>query len=375
MIFSGEKPLFNRKYLMALVWLLPVAIVLLSRLGPDDAGIAKSIGVHQYWVESDKPQLTIYLSQGSGLTTHDSARQALLLEGLAQRFDDPQVNELLYQQGWRVKPQGSSLYTAINISAAQMIDSAALARLIELLKQPPAIDWTPIIERLTAEAYLASQNGRQRALNGLLSPAELQLTARTYIELVDQPMYLLFQTPELPQAQVLASHTELSAVQPGKSAISVRSKTASTLSLWQMPAPQSTEAYLAQQVFGLLVSQQLAALPDTRIQQQLSPQGSLLLIETTAEAEALSAQLSALLSKGESVEQAINDLMQRWSDTTKTRPTAWSEATLLYNLEPDSLDTSIDRLRADHEELLTPFIERIQQSPDRRARLFTAEKG
>lgn len=375
MIFSGDKPLFNRKYLLALVWLLPVAIVLLSRLGPDDAGIAKSIATHQYWVESDKPQLTIYLPQGSGLTTHDSARQALLLEGLALRFDDPQVNELLYQQGWRVKPQGSSLYTAVNISAAQMIDSEALARLIELLKQPPAIDWTPIIERLSAEAYLASQNGRQRALNGLLSPAELQLTARTYVELVDQPMYLLFQTPEQPEAQVLESHTELSAVKPGKSAISVRSKTASTLSLWQMPAPQSTEAYLAQQVFGLLVSQQLAALPDTRIQQQLSPQGSLLLIETTAEEEALSTQLSGLLPDGDAVNQAIEDLILRWSDANEKRPIAWSEATLLYNLEPDSLDASFDNLRSDQQELLIPLIERLQQGADRRARLFTAEKG
>lgn len=375
MIFSSDKPLFNRKYLLALVWLLPVAVLLLSRLAPSSDEVGKAIAPDQLWVESEKPQLTIYFSQGTGLTTRDAARQALLLEGLKLRFDDPQINELLYAQGWRVKPQSSSLYTALSISAAESIDSESLANLLNLLKQPPPIDWTPIIERISAEAYLAGQNGRQRALDGLLSSSELQLTARTYVELIDQPIYLLFQTPSEPLAQALESHTALSSLQPGKASISVRSQEASTISLWQTPAPADSASYLAQQALGVLISQSLAQLPSTAIQQQLAPQGSLLLIETTAEQKALAAVLNQIEAEGDLVDSAIDKLEQRWARAIEQKTTSWSEAILLYNLEPESLATAFKRLRSDSQALLQPLLEHLKQGADRRARLFNAQQG
>ena len=375
MIFSSDKPLFNRKYLLALVWLLPVAILLLSRLGPSSDEVGKAIAPDQLWVESEKPQLTIYFSQGAGLTTKDAARQALLIEGLKLRLDDAQINELLYAQDWRVKPQSSSLFTALTISAAESIDSDALATLLDLLKQPPAIDWTPIIERISAEAYLAGQNGRQRALDGLLSSTDLQLTARTYVELVDQPIHLLFQTSSEPQPQTLESHTALSGLQPGKASISVRSKEASTISLWQMPAPSDSTNYLAQQALGVLISQSLAGLPSTRIQQQLAPLGSLLLIETTAESEALAVALNQIDSDGELVNAAIDQLEQRWNQAVAQNALSWSEAILLYNLAPESLDAAFKSLRADTEGLLQPLLQQLQQGADRRARLFNAQQG
>jgi len=374
-IFSGDKPLFNRKYLLTLVWLLPVAILILSRLGPSADEVGKTIAPDQLWIESEKPQLTIYFSQGSGLTTKDTARQALLLEGLKLRLDDPQINELLYQQSWRVKPQSSSLYTALAISAADSIDSEALTILLELLKQPPAIDWTPIIERISAEAYLAGQNGRQRALDGLLSSSDLQLTARSYVELVDQPIHLLFQTASEPLPQSLESHTELSGLQPGKASISVRSKEASTISLWQLAAPTDSASYLAQQTLGVLISQSLAELPSTRIQQQLAPQGSLVLIETTAEAESLTAALNQVSSDSDLFNSAIDQLERRWAQAIEQNRSSWSEAILLYNLEPLSLTSAFKRLRSDSETLLQPLLQQLQQGADRRARLFNAQQG
>lgn len=375
MIFSSDKPLFNRKYLLALVWLLPVAILVLSRLAPSSEEVGKAIAPDQLWVESEKPQLTLYFSQGTGLTTKDAARQALLLEGLKLRLDDPQINELLYAQGWRVKPQSSSLYTALSISAAESIDSEALANLLNLLKQPPAIDWTHIIERISAEAYLAGQNGRQRALDGMLSNTDLQLTARTYVELVDQPLHLLFQTPFEPQPQTLESHTTLSGAQPGKASISVRSKEARTISLWQMPAPSDSSSYLAQQALGVLISQSLAQLPNTRIQQQLAPHGSLLLIDTTAEQEALDTALNQIDAEGDLVDSVIDQLEPRWARAVEQNAISWSEAILLYNLEPESLAAAFKRLRSDSETLLQPLLEQLKQGADRRARLFNAQQG
>lgn len=375
MIFSGDKPLFNRKYLLTLVWLLPVAILILSRLGPSADEVGKTIAPDQLWVESEKPQLTIYFSQGSGLTTKDAARQALLLEGLKLRLDDPQINELLYQQSWRVKPQSSSLYTALVISAAESINSEALTTLLELLKQPPAIDWTSIIERISAEAYLAGQNGRQRALDGLLSSSDLQLTARSYVELVDQPIHLLFQTASEPLPLALESHTELGWLQPGKASISVRSKEASTISLWQLEAPTDSASYLAQQALGVLLSQSLAELPSTRIQQQLAPRGSLVLIETTAEAESLTAALNQVSSEGDLVNSAIDQLERRWVQAIEQNRSSWSEAILLYNLEPLALASAFKRLRSDSQMLLQPLLQQLQQGADRRARLFNAQQG
>lgn len=375
MIFSGNKPLFNRKYLLALVWLLPIAILLLSRLGSDDAEVAKVIAPNQVWLQDDKSTLNIYFSQGSGLTSNDQARQSLLLEGLSLRLNDSQINELLYEQGWRVKTRGASLYTQLTLSASKTIDPIAVERLIALLKQPPAIDWTAIIERINAEAYLASQTGRQRALNALLSSSDAQLNARTYVELVDQPIHLMFQTPDEPARLQLQSHTPLRVIQPGKTLMSVRSKRAGSISLWQMPAPTSSEEYLAQQALGMLVSQTLAALPDTRIQQQLSPQGSLLLIETSAESAELTELIGAMSADSPTASEAVNELEKRWIGALEQSASAWSEATLLYDLEPEALSATLETVRNEQQTLLAPLIERLQQNPDRRARLFTAEKG
>ena len=53
-INRGDRPLFNRKYLMALVWLLPIAIVLLSRLNTSDSGQMERLGPSQLWMLSDR---------------------------------------------------------------------------------------------------------------------------------------------------------------------------------------------------------------------------------------------------------------------------------------------------------------------------------
>ena len=373
MIFSGDKPLFNRKYLLALVWLLPLAIVALNQLAPESDPAAQRIAPQQLWSPSKKSQVGIYFSQGSGLTSNDRARQALLLEGLALRLDDPEINKLLYQQGWRVKPQSSSLFTALNITTKESIDTTALARFIDLLQQPPSIDWTARIERITAEAYVAAQNGRQRALNSLLSSGDPQLSGRTYVELVDQPIYLLFQAPEEPLPLELDDLTPLSSLLPGKSSVSVRSKKAGLISLWQMPPATSSETYLAQQAFGLLVSRALETLPETRILQQLTPQGSLLIVETASSQETLAAVLGNITPESLAVRTAIDALEERWADAAEQSPLAWAEATLLYNLGPDRLTDALKTLKEQQEPLLAPLIQRLHEGASRRARLFTAQ--
>ena len=375
MIFSSKQPLFSRKYLLALVWVLPVAILILSRLSSNSDGRAEFIAPNQIWSQDEKSQVTIYFSQGSGLTTNDSARQALLLHGLALRLDDPQINELLYQNGWRIKPQSSSLYTALTLSSASDINPEALSSLISLLQQPPSIDWTPVIERISAEAYLAAQSGRQRAINGLLSNGEALLANRTYVELVDQPMHLLFQGPTQPTPQEFSSDASINSLLAGKSALSVRSKNAGTVNLWQLPSPQSVPEYLALQLVGQLVSDHMTQFPGARVQQLLTPQAPLLVVETVGDEAFLATQLAEIEPTDTQVHAAVDTLEERWLAALEQRPMAWSEAILLFNLEPDALSSAFESLRADATELIEPLIEQVTQSPDRRARLFTAEKG
>jgi hypothetical protein len=125
----------------------------------------------------------------------------------------------------------------------------------------------------------------------------------------------------------------------------------------------------------VLISQSLAELPSTRIQQQLAPQGSLVLIETTAEAESLTAALNQVSSDSDLFNSAIDQLERRWAQAIEQNRSSWSEAILLYNLEPLSLTSAFKRLRSDSETLLQPLLQQLQQGADRRARLFNAQQG
>lgn len=371
-INRGDRPLFNRKYLMALVWLLPIAIVLLSRLNTSDSGQMERLGPSQLWMLSDRNAVTLYFSQGSGLTSNDKARQALLLEGLDLRLSTPEVIQLLEEQHWIVRPQLSSLTTQLQIESKGQVDSAALQRLLDLLKQPPAIDWAEPIERITAQSYLAAQNGRQRAIDSMLSSADPEpLAARTYVELVDRPIKLLFEGMEAPDALALTNKAQLNRVLQGKTTVAVRGQNASTLVSWRLEAPTTAHSYLAQQTLGLLLSDQLTNQANLRLQQQLSPEGSLLLLEGNMNEEALTTLVTGLQPDRAQIETAISKLEQRWRQSTDARPASWPEVILLFTLEPQSLSSAFESLRDNPSEIELAF-EVLQEPADRRARIFTA---
>lgn len=371
-INRGDRPLFNRKYLMALVWLLPVAIVLLSRLAPSDNDQMELIGPNQLWKQSDRNALTIYFSQGTGLTSNDNARQALLLEGLDLRLNTPDVQQILEQQHWVVRPQTSSLTTQLQIESKEAIDTSALQNFIALLKQPPAIDWAEPIERITAQSYLAGQNGRQRAVDSMLSSANPEpLAARTYVELIDQPIAVLFGGTEPPEPLTLDSDVLLNPSLLGKSSVAVRGKLPATLLVWRLEAPQSAVAYLAQQTLGTLLSNQLAAQPNLRLQLQLKPEGSLVILEGGVAEEKLATLLANLQPQEAAIESAIKQLELRWEQAVQQHPNAWAEVILLYSLEPKSLSSSFEGLR-DNLTLVEQSLQALQQPADRRARIFTA---
>jgi len=372
-INRGDRPLFNRKYLMALVWLLPVAIIALNSLTPSSDLIAERIAENQLWLKSESTGVNIYFNQGSGLTSNDKARQTLLLEGLELRLASPEVQELLEQQQWVVRPQLSSLTTQLQIDAKEPVEAQALQQFIELLRQPPAVDWIEPIERINAQIYLASQNGRQRALDALLSSATAEpLAARTYVELVDRTIALLYLSEETPKPIELAARNQPSTALQGKSSVAVRAQRPATLLLWRLDAPSSAKSYLVQQTLGGLVSAQLAQYPNMRLQQQLTPEGSLVLLEAGSSEADLNTLLESLKSDPELLNAAIEQLQTRWETALEQRPEAWAEVLLLYAVEPQSLESAFSDLRDSAQEDISEILQHLKQPADRRARLFTA---
>lgn len=372
-INKGDRPLFNRKYLLVLVWLLPIAILSLHRLTPSDDLAAERIAENQLWLQSNDNGVNIYFNQGSGLTSNDTARQTLLIEGLQLRLAAPEVKQLLEEQHWVLRPQTSSLTTQLQIDSKEPISPEVLQEFVELLRQPPAIDWAEPIERINAQIYLAGQNGRQRALDALLSSATPEpLAARTYVELVDRPISLLLMGEEQPQPVELSSGSQISNVFQGKSNVAVRAQRAATLLIWRLAAPASATDYLAQQTLGALASQQLAQYPNLRLQQQLSPDGSLVLIEAGMSESELSDLLRNLSAEPELLDEALSQLQQRWQAALKQRPEAWAEVLLLYSIEPQSLESAFKELSEDAEAEINDLLLQLQKPAERKARLFTA---
>ena len=371
MIFSGDKPLFNRKYLLALVWLLPLAIILLTRLNQSPEINFEYLGPNQLWVQSKDNSASIYFTQGQGLSSESRAKQALLVAGLKLNIENSKISSLLAQQNWQIQPLSSSIYTALEISSETPIDSQALLRLIEELKQGPAVDWSQEISRIDAETYLLAQRGRQRALDALLDSSATPLSARNYLELTDQRISLLLKSPEKPQAISFESGTVLASAPSAKGSVAVRGDQPTNYALWQLPEPTSATDYLAQQAVGALLAQRLAKMPEMRIQQQLSPRGTSIILETGINEQALNNSDVAVPST-EELKLVTTNLRSRWDEALKTRATAWPEVLLLYKLDPISIDEAFEILQLDGAKLIDRNLQHLQQPASRQARILTA---
>lgn len=371
MILSGAKPLFNRKYLLALVWLLPLTILLLNRLTPSNEIYFESLGPDQMWVRAEDHTTSIYFTQGQGISSESRSKQALLVAGLNLNLESSKILALLAEQNWQVQALTSSIYTALEVTSQTPIDSAALLNFIDLLKQPPAVDWSDVIGRIDAQVYLAAQQGRQRALDALVGSSATPLNARNYLELADQHISLMFKSPEKPKPLSYNAGSMLPSTPATKGSVAVRGDQPANFALWQLPEPKTSAQYLAQQAAGALLAQRMAKQPDMRIQQQLSPEGTNIIMETGANAGMLDIPHAQAPSDDE-LELVIESLEKRWTDALNTRAAAWPEVLLLYRLEPVAIDEAFEQLRQEASELINHDLQYLQQPSSRQARILTA---
>ncbi|MFC6670431.1 hypothetical protein [Marinobacterium aestuariivivens] len=164
-----RKPLFSRRYLKALIWLLPGLILLLASAGPDKLpAIQQSPELKLYWLEQPERaehEMRLLFDSGAILTPSQRILQQVLAEHLQARLQQPEIQSLLpAQHNSEVAALTDRLQLKLQWPAAQ--PAPRLGPLLAALAQPGDPAWQQRrFEQQRAQAYLDSQTPDQRLLN------------------------------------------------------------------------------------------------------------------------------------------------------------------------------------------------------------------
>lgn len=367
MIFPSNRPLFNRNYLLALVWLLPIAIVLLNRSTPPDEPEAERLSQQHLWQPSEIYRTQIYLPFDSGLTATQQSPQQLVLLGLRQRLNEPDLRAFVQQRGWSVELLNSSLYIQIQLSSTKKQSGLDLQQFIEELHELPTLNWKTEISKLNAQSYLASNSARQKALNALFPDEPAPLNPNLYADTVQGPVLILQLASDRPEQLEFNRSTRLSKLQQINGTAQIYAEKSALIDLWRLPAPASTSEYLGQQLLGILLTQRLGTHADLRFQQQLSPSGTLIVLEHSDVTPALMQEVAQPPLSAEEFELALENLKQRWQSALVQNSSTWSEVLLLYTLAPRSFQHAYIELEQQAQAITEPYLEQLQQPPEGRA--------
>lgn len=164
-----RKPLFSRRYLKALIWLLPGLILLLASAGPDalpDIGRDPARGL--YWLDQparDDNEIRLLFDTGLAIAPHQWAAQKALAGQLQARLQQPEIRALLPDTGHsEVTALADRLQLKLRWPSA--LPAPELEPLLKALAQPGDPESLQRrIEQHRAQAYLDSQVPDQRLLN------------------------------------------------------------------------------------------------------------------------------------------------------------------------------------------------------------------
>ncbi|MDF2182429.1 hypothetical protein [Neptuniibacter sp. CAU 1671] len=166
---NGYRPLFNRKYLTALIWFCLIAILILTSLGTDDPepGEIQIESTQQiYWLEqADEPlTLTLIFSTPAAIHPHQQLLQALMQEVIRTRLQPFTHPDFSYHL--------SAQLDGISLSFSWLNDRniPPLVAILSALRQPlDPLRWATPLETLKAESYLNNQTVEQNLLNQFFS--------------------------------------------------------------------------------------------------------------------------------------------------------------------------------------------------------------
>ncbi|KXJ53796.1 MAG: hypothetical protein AXW15_02755 [Neptuniibacter sp. Phe_28] len=192
------RPIFNRKYLVGLVWFSLIAILILSSMGPGaveyhdvDSNDSQTL----YWMElDDQPMQLVFLlaTQPALNTTQQQLQQlkSLILQQRLRALASPTYS-------YNVTPRQDRI--EVTLSWANEQPAPALNRIWQALSKPvDASRWQEPLKKIQARDYLAEQSEEQTLVNRFyqqLQPADdtsvLNLLSPSYAELFTAPLFAI----------------------------------------------------------------------------------------------------------------------------------------------------------------------------------------
>lgn len=210
---TDYKPLFNPLYLRALILILPMLIILLASLGPDDAqypAIHHNGAQRLSWIEQpQRPdnELRLLLPTPLALNPEQRIIQQTLARLLQQRLQQPATQTLLAPvQDSSVMPRSDHLQISLRWPAGEAMPALdVLRRALYEAPEPGAV--TSTLARTRAQAYIEGQEPAQRLLNHLQqqlqpgdnAPAATADVLQQFHQLLDQSPMLVMGGPDAAQ--------------------------------------------------------------------------------------------------------------------------------------------------------------------------------
>ena len=357
-----KKPLFNRNYLKGLVLLLPIAIVLLHRLGAQEP-LSEQIGFYQ------TPQYRLYTLPVSDdqfelhglIALPDSPSAAgdeisrLLFRGLQERLQQADVSGWLQQQQWQVSLQPASANMLIKVQLPALPSIEQLNQFWALLGSGRGINWATLVKTAQAETYIAQQKDNQRLQMKFgelakLMPPQGDIVSQ-YNALFARPAIWTLTGPELAAYPSDPTPTDTSTTQVAALPSPLATQT-------QLPLLRQNQAFLLGQRLEVihsgeaLAEQKLSATAAQALIQSVKPKQANSSYEWHAGAEAgyqfiqashwpiaqARQQLTTAIDQldSQNTQQFAKQLKQQFEQISEQTPQQWLDMIALYALPLDS---------------------------------------
>ncbi|SEG78979.1 hypothetical protein [Marinobacterium lutimaris] len=343
---SKSKPLFNRRYLLILVWVLPIVILLLQR-GAGETPLDplrwnSTLHAYELPLQQEGIDLGLLLPLPQTLTDQAWIDNRVSAQALQQRLSMTDMHDWLSERGWQAQLKESSTHLLVRLHMNKVPTAQQMKQFYSLLRRQERLNNAPLHQRAQAERYLQSQQDESRLLVAL--GEQLADTADTPTAAL--PTWILSGNIEpseedAPAPDARNRRSDISPMQLVLNA-SPRQPERNLVLTGQLQGAPRDGAELAQQRLAAeLVAQLLPRLggnSDYRwIWKPLAQNGYRALI--------LPADAAASLQTPEQLGQAINEelleqtraaLLERYDRIIDEAPQDWLELVALYRLPLDS---------------------------------------
>jgi len=380
------RPIFNRKYLVGLVWFSLIAILILSSMGP---GAVKYHSIENndsktiYWMElDDQPMQLVFLlaTQPALNNTQQQLQQlkSLILQQRLRSLASPTYS-------YNVNPKQDRIEVTLSWASGQPLPE--LNTIWQTLNKPvDSVRWKEPFTKIQARYYLADQSEEQKLINYFyqqLQPSNnttvLSLLNDSYLGLFDAPIfaisgedaedYVEVIEEQLPHS--LQSHqTQKTQI---KSAALVREQSLGDrfrLLLGQSLPPRASQDFVTHRITAQVVQDLLTEYKEQHklnfriLWASLKDIGfQALIFEGDQNPEPILPQLQQQINE-DLVEQSKNRLAANWQERMRDNMNQVTALSLIafYQLPTDTMEIYIDQIL---DQDADDIIKQTQQALDR----------